>query len=160
MEANSSSAILEGITVVDLTTFVTGGFATLMLANQGAEVIKIERPEMGDDSRHSGPPFVDASEYEGPGKSASSHGESPYFWTVNYDKQSVELDLKTDQGLELCHELIGEADVVVENFRPGTAERLGIGYDDLREDHPELVYCSISAFGDSGPWSNRPGTTC
>lgn len=157
MEANSSSAILEGITVVDLTTFVTGGFATLMLANQGAEVIKIERPEMGDDSRHSGPPFVDTSGYEGPGKSASSHGESPYFWTVNYDKQSVELDLKTDQGLELCHELIGEADVVVENFRPGTAERLGIGYDDLREDHPELVYCSISAFGDSGPWSNRPG---
>ncbi len=157
METNSSNAILDGITVVDLTTFVTGGFATLMLANQGAEVIKIERPEMGDDSRHSGPPFVDVSGYEGPGRSASEHGESPYFWTVNYDKQSVELDLKTDQGLELCHELIGEADVVVENFRPGTAERLGIGYDDLREDHPELVYCSISAFGDSGPWSNRPG---
>jgi len=157
MDPNSSSGILDGITVVDLTTFVTGGFATMMLANQGAEVIKIERPEVGDDSRHSGPPFVDVSEYEGPGRSASPHGESPYFWTVNYDKKSVELNLKTDEGLELCKELIADADVVVENFRPGTADRLGVGYEDLRAENPALVYCSISAFGDSGPWSNRPG---
>ena len=157
MEADRTETILEGITVVDLTTFVTGGFATLMLANQGAEVIKIERPVAGDDSRHSGPPFVDVSDYEGPGRPASPHGESPYFWTVNYDKQSVELNLKTEEGLALCKELIADADVVVENFRPGTAERLGLGYDELREDHPELVYCSISAFGDTGPWSDRPG---
>ncbi|ELY96272.1 CaiB/BaiF CoA transferase family protein [Natrialba taiwanensis] len=157
MAARDSSAILEDITVVDLTTFVTGGFATLMLANQGADVIKIERPEVGDDSRHSGPPFVAVDDYDGPGTSASRHGESPYFWTVNYDKRSVELDLKSDEGLEICRELIAEADVVVENFRPGTADRLGLGYDDLRDDHPELVYCSISAFGESGPWSDRPG---
>jgi len=128
-----------------------------MLANQGAEVIKIERPEVGDDSRHSGPPFVDISDYEGEGRAASEHGESPYFWTVNYDKRSVELNLKSEEGYEICRELIDEADVVVENFRPGTAERLGLGYDELSEDHPELVYCSISAFGDSGPWSDRPG---
>ncbi|ELZ05918.1 CaiB/BaiF CoA transferase family protein [Natrialba asiatica] len=157
MAARDSSAILEDITVVDMTTFVTGGFATLMLANQGADVIKIERPEVGDDSRHSGPPFVEVDDYDGPGKSASRHGESPYFWTVNYDKRSVELDLKSDEGVEICRELIAEADVVVENFRPGTAERLGLGYDDLRDEHPELVYCSISAFGESGPWSDRPG---
>ncbi|ELZ00716.1 CaiB/BaiF CoA transferase family protein [Natrialba aegyptia] len=157
MAARDSSAILEDITVVDLTTFVTGGFATLMLANQGADVIKIERPEVGDDSRHSGPPFVAVDDYDGPGTSASRHGESPYFWTVNYDKRSVELDLKSHEGLEICRELIAEADVVVENFRPGTADRLGLGYDDLRDDHPELVYCSISAFGESGPWSDRPG---
>jgi crotonobetainyl-CoA:carnitine CoA-transferase CaiB-like acyl-CoA transferase len=157
MSPNSDDAILEGITVVDLSTFVTGGFATLMLANQGAEVIKVERPEVGDDSRHSGPPFVDVSGYEGPGKSASPHGESPYFWTVNYDKRSVELNLKSEEGLEICHELIEDADVVVENFRPGTAERLGLGYDDVRERNPGVVYCSISAFGESGPWSDRPG---
>ncbi|ELY60690.1 L-carnitine dehydratase/bile acid-inducible protein F [Natronococcus jeotgali DSM 18795] len=136
---------------------MTGGFATLMLANQGAEVIKIERPTVGDDSRHSGPPFVDVTDYEEEGRAASEHGESPYFWTVNYDKQSVELDLKSEEGYEICRELIDEADVVVENFRPGTAERLGLGYEELAEDHPGLVYCSISAFGDSGPWSTRPG---
>ncbi|ELY56148.1 L-carnitine dehydratase/bile acid-inducible protein F [Natronococcus amylolyticus DSM 10524] len=157
MVARASRGILDDITVVDLTTFVTGGFATLMLANQGAEVIKIERPEVGDDSRHSGPPFVDISDYEGEGRAASEHGESPYFWTVNYNKKSVELNLKSEEGYEICRELIDEADVVVENFRPGTAERLGLGYDELSEEHPELVYCSISAFGDSGPWSDRPG---
>ncbi|RKD88033.1 CaiB/BaiF CoA transferase family protein [Halopiger aswanensis] len=157
MALRADSAILEDVTVVDLTTFVTGGFATLMLANQGAEVIKVERPEAGDDSRHSGPPFVDVSDYDGPGTSASPNGESPYFWTVNYDKRSVELDLKSDEGLEICRELIAEADVLVENFRPGTAERLGLGYDELREENPELVYCSISAFGETGPWSDRPG---
>ncbi|MFC6906455.1 CaiB/BaiF CoA-transferase family protein [Halalkalicoccus tibetensis] len=153
----SQEQILEGITVVDLTTFVTGGFATLMLANQGAEVIKVERPELGDDSRHSGPPFVSTEGYEGPGRSAAEQGESPYFWTVNYDKRSVELNLKSEEGLAICKELIEEADVVVENFRPGTAERLGLGYDDLRELNPGLVYCSISAFGETGPWSDRPG---
>lgn len=159
MEPDSTNRekILEGITVVDLTTFVTGGFATLMLANQGAEVIKVERPEVGDDSRHSGPPFVSTEGYDGPGRSAAEQGESPYFWTVNYDKQSVELNLKSEEGLAICKELIEEADVVVENFRPGTAERLGLGYDDLRELNPELVYCSISAFGETGPWSDRPG---
>ncbi|GAB6859977.1 CaiB/BaiF CoA transferase family protein [Haloplanus litoreus] len=150
--------ILEDITVVDLTTFVTGGFATLMLANQGAEVIKVERPELGDDNRHSGPPFVEPDpDYDGPGRTADENGESPYFWTINYDKLSVELNLKTDSGLAALYDLVEEADVVVENFRPGTAERLGVGYDDLRAVNEDLVYCSISAFGETGPWSSRPG---
>jgi succinate--hydroxymethylglutarate CoA-transferase len=151
-------AILDGVTVVDLTTFVTGGFATLMLANQGAEVIKVERPEVGDDNRHSGPPFVAPNEgYDGPGRTADENGESPYFWTINYDKRSVELNLKTPEGLAALYDLVETADVVVENFRPGTAERLGVGYDDLTEVHESLVYCSISAFGETGPWSSRPG---
>ncbi|MFD1634460.1 CaiB/BaiF CoA transferase family protein [Haloplanus ruber] len=150
--------ILDGITVVDLTTFVTGGFATLMLANQGAEVIKVERPGVGDDNRHSGPPFVEPNaEYDGPGRTADDNGESPYFWTINYDKLSVEFNLKTDSGLEALYDLVAEADVVVENFRPGTAERLDVGYDDLREVNEDIVYCSISAFGETGPWSSRPG---
>ena len=150
--------ILDDITVVDLTTFVTGGFATLMLANQGAEVIKVERPHAGDDNRHSGPPFVDPNpDYDGPGETADENGESPYFWTINYDKLSVELNLKTESGLEALYDLVAEADVVVENFRPGTAERLGVGYDDLREVNDDLIYCAISAFGETGPWSSRPG---
>jgi crotonobetainyl-CoA:carnitine CoA-transferase CaiB-like acyl-CoA transferase len=160
MDANDDTVdkILDGITVVDLTTFVTGGFATLMLANQGAEVIKVERPELGDDNRHSGPPFVEPNaDYDGPGRTADANGESPYFWTINYDKLSVEFNLKTDSGLQALYDLVEEADVVVENFRPGTAERLGIGYDDLRELNENLVYCSISAFGETGPWSRRPG---
>ncbi|WP_129115490.1 CaiB/BaiF CoA transferase family protein [Halegenticoccus tardaugens] len=156
-DSAASTSILDGITVVDLSTFVTGGFATLMIANLGAEVIKVERPVAGDDSRHSGPPFVSTDGYDGPGRSASQHGESPYFWTVNYDKKSVELDLKSESGLAALYDLIEEADVVVENFRPGTAERLGVGYDDVCAVNDAVVYCSISAFGDSGPWRERPG---
>ena len=158
MDDETGDRILDGITVVDLTTFVTGGFATLMLANQGAEVIKVERPGVGDDNRHSGPPFVEPNpEYDGPGRTADENGESPYFWTINYDKLSVEFNLKTESGLQALYDLVAEADVVVENFRPGTAERLGIGYDDLREVNDDVVYCSISAFGETGPWSRRPG---
>jgi crotonobetainyl-CoA:carnitine CoA-transferase CaiB-like acyl-CoA transferase len=157
-DASAATGILGDVTVVDLTTFVTGGFATLMLANQGAEVIKVERPGTGDDNRHSGPPFVEPEPgYDGPGRTASEHGESPYFWTVNYDKLSVEFDLTTDGGLAALYDLVAEADVVVENFRPGTAERLGVADADLREVNENLVTCSISAFGESGPWRSRPG---
>ena len=135
--------ILDGVTVVDLSTFVTGGFCTAMLANLGADVVKVERPDVGDDIRHSGPPFVD--------------DESPYFWTVNYDKRSIELNLKSEGGREALYQLVESADVFVQNYRPGTAERLGVGYEDLREKNPSLVYLAISAFGQTGPWRERPG---
>jgi crotonobetainyl-CoA:carnitine CoA-transferase CaiB-like acyl-CoA transferase len=134
---------LDGVTVLDLSTFVTGGFCSLMLANQGAEVIKVERPGVGDDNRHSGPPFVD--------------GESPYFWTVNYGKRSIELDLKTEEGLAALYDLAAEADVFVQNYRPGTAEKLHVADDDIREVNEDIIYCAISAFGQTGPWSQRPG---
>ena len=134
---------LDGVTVLDLSTFVTGGFCSLMLANQGAEVIKVERPGVGDDNRHSGPPFVD--------------GESPYFWTVNYGKRSVELNLKTEEGLAALYDLAEEADVFVQNYRPGTAEKLRVADDDIREVNEDVIYCAISAFGQTGPWSRRPG---
>lgn len=155
--SDGATKILDGITVLDLTTFVTGGFATLMLANQGAEVIKVERPGIGDDSRHSGPPFIEGTAPEGTSRIAAENGESPYFWTVNYDKKSIELDLKTDAGREALYELATDADVFVENYRPGTTERLGIEYGDIREHNEDIVYCSISAFGETGPWSERPG---
>ena len=141
MEA--SRYVLDGVSVLDLSTFVTGGFCSLMLANQGADVVKIERPDAGDDIRHSGPPFVD--------------GESPYYWSVNYDKRSVELDLKSDAGREALYDLASEADVFIQNYRPGTAERLGVDYDRIAAENEAIVYCAISAFGQTGPWRQRPG---
>jgi len=156
-ERASSGSILDEITVVDLTTFVTGGFSTLMLANQGAEVIKVERPGMGDTLRHSGPPFVAPDGESDRGVTAADEGESPYFWTVNSDKLSVEINLQAESGREVLYDLVGEADVVIENYRPGTAEKLGVSYEDLAPHNEELVYCSISAFGETGPWSDRPG---
>lgn len=135
--------IFEGVKVLDLTTFVTGGFCSLMLANQGADVVKIERPGVGDDNRHSGPPFID--------------GESPYFWTINYGKKSVELDLKTDAGRQALYDLVEKADVFLQNFRPGTAERIGVDDETIRSHNDDIVYCAISAFGQTGPWSQRPG---
>jgi crotonobetainyl-CoA:carnitine CoA-transferase CaiB-like acyl-CoA transferase len=135
--------IFEGVKVLDLTTFVTGGFCSLMLANQGADVVKVERPGVGDDNRHSGPPFID--------------GESPYFWTINYGKKSVELDLKTEAGLEALYDLVEKADVFIQNFRPGTAERIGVDDETIRAHNDEIVYCAISAYGQTGPWSQRPG---
>ena len=139
----ATDPILDDIKVLDLSTFVTGGFCSLMLANQGADVIKIERPGVGDDIRHSGPPFID--------------GESPYYWTVNYDKRSVELNLESDDGLAAFYDLVEAADVVIQNFRPGTADRLGVAYEDLETYNEDLIYCDISAFGNTGPWSERPG---
>jgi crotonobetainyl-CoA:carnitine CoA-transferase CaiB-like acyl-CoA transferase len=139
----AEATILGGITVLDLSTFVTGGFCSGMLANLGAEIIKIEQPGYGDAIRHSGPPFID--------------GESPYFWTVNYGKRSVELDLKNDRATEAFYELVADADVVVQNFRPGTAARLGVDEETLREHNETLVYVAISAFGQTGPWAERAG---
>ncbi|OVE83042.1 CaiB/BaiF CoA transferase family protein [Natronolimnobius baerhuensis] len=135
--------ILDGVTVLDLSTFVTGGFCSAMLANQGAEVIKIEQPGYGDAIRHSGPPFID--------------GESPYYWTVNYGKQSIELDLKNPQAKEALYDLASDADVFIQNFRPGTAERLGVGYDTIADHNDDIIYLAISAFGQTGPWSERSG---
>ncbi len=114
-----------------------------MLANQGAEVIKIERPEIGDDNRHSGPPFI--------------NGESPYFWTVNYGKRSIELDLKNDDAKRTLYELAEEADVFIQNYRPGTAERLDVDYETISEYNDDIIYLAISAFGQTGPWRERPG---
>lgn len=138
-----TNKILNGITVLDMSTFVTGGFCSAMLANQGAEVIKIEQPDYGDAIRHSGPPFIE--------------GESPYYWTVNYGKRSVELDLKNDEALEALYDLVAEADVVIQNFRPGVAERLNVDYDTLTEHNENLIYLAVSAFGQTGPWSERSG---
>ncbi|MDR0519770.1 MAG: CoA transferase [Clostridiales Family XIII bacterium] len=132
--------ILDGVTVLDLTRVLSGPYATMLLADMGADVIKVEKPVTGDDSRSFGP-FV--------------NGESVYFMSVNRNKRSVSIDLKTDEGKALLMALAEKADVIVENFRPGTMDRLGLGYDRLREKNERLIYAAISGFGQSGPYSER-----
>jgi crotonobetainyl-CoA:carnitine CoA-transferase CaiB-like acyl-CoA transferase len=137
------AAPLEGIKVVDLTRALAGPYCTMMLADLGAEVIKVEAAGKGDESRSWGPPFT--------------NGESAYFMSVNRNKKSVALDLRSPGALEVIRRLVKEADVFVENFRPGTAGRLGVGYGTLKKLNPRLVYCSISGFGQTGPRRDMPG---
>lgn len=133
---------LEGITVLDATQVMAGPYCTLLLADMGADVIKVEKPN-GDDSRRIGPPFIG--------------GESAAYLGINRNKRSLVLDLQTDAGVNAFKRLAAQADVVAENFRPGTMARLGLGPDNLRADHPELIYVSISGFGQTGPYASRPG---
>lgn len=139
----NAAAPLEGITVLDLSRAVTGPYCTMMLADLGARVIKVEEPEVGDETRHWGPPFVD--------------GESAYFVGVNRGKESIELNLKDAGDRQTLHRLAAKADVVIENFRPGVGERLGVGYEALKPANPRLVYASISGFGQTGPFREKPG---
>lgn len=134
---------LNGIRILDLTRVVSGPFCTMLLGDLGADVIKIEEPINGDDSRAFGPPF--------------SGGESAYFLSVNRNKRSCAINLKTGEGIELLRRLAQDADVMVDNFRPGTLERLGIGYDALRAGNPKLISCSITGFGRTGVDAQRPG---
>ena len=133
---------LRGIRVIDLTRILAGPFATMMLGDMGAEVIKVERPGSGDDARGWGPPFVD--------------GVSTYFLAVNRNKLSITLDLKSAAGKALLWELIGAADVLVSNFRVGVMEALGFGYEGVAARCPECIYAVINGYGDSGPRSERP----
>ncbi|GHO58931.1 CaiB/BaiF CoA transferase family protein [Ktedonobacter robiniae] len=135
--------VLSGIRVVDFTRVVAGPYCTMLLGDLGAEVIKIEQPGKGDDTRSWGPPFVG--------------GESAYFLSVNRNKKSVCLDLNNEDDLKVVHRLVAESDVVIENFRSGVMERFGLGYEDWRERHPRLIYCSISGYGRSGPYKDRAG---
>jgi len=133
---------LEGLRVLDLSRVLAGPYATMALADLGADVIKVEHPERGDDTRHWGPPFAG--------------GESAYFLAVNRNKRSIGVDLKSDQGLERVKRLAADADVVIENWKRGALEGMGLGYEALRETNPDLVYCSITGFG-PGPDEYRPG---
>jgi CoA:oxalate CoA-transferase len=132
---------LEGLVVVDMTRVLAGPFCTMMLADLGATVVKVERPEGGDDSRAFGP-FV--------------KGESAYFMSINRGKKSVTLDLKSPRGKELLRRLVEKADVLVENFKPGVMKKLGLDYETLRQVNPRLVYAASTGFGQTGPYSARP----
>lgn len=135
---------LAGVRVIDFTRVLAGPYATMLLAELGADVIKIEMPEVGDETRAWGPPFVDQT--------------SAYFHAINRGKRSVALDLTTDEGRAAVNRLIGTADVVVENFRPGVTERLGIAADEVLARHPSIVYGSITGFGIDGPMATDAGT--
>jgi formyl-CoA transferase/CoA:oxalate CoA-transferase len=134
---------LAGLTIVDLTRVLSGPYCTMLLADMGARVIKIEQPGRGDDTRAWGPPFVGR--------------ESAYFLSINRNKESVTLDFKTADGRRILNQLIGRADVLVENFRPEAMTRLGLDYTALAQQHRRLILCSISGFGQDGPRRGQPG---
>ncbi len=138
---------LAGITVVDLSRALAGPYGSMMLADAGADVIKVERPDGGDDSRGWGPPFVGEGDER----------ESGYFLAVNRSKRSVTLDLKDEGDVQRLRDLIADADVLVENFRPGVMERLGLAPDQLEALNPRLVVLSITGFGEGGPDGHRSG---
>ena len=141
--SNPHPGPLDGIRVLDLTRVLAGPYCTMFLGDLGAEVVKVEQPGVGDDTRGWGPPFVG--------------GESAYFLCVNRNKKSVTIDLKSKEGVALLRRLAERADVLIENFRPGTMERLGLGEKDLRAANPRLIYASLSGFGADGPMSDAPG---
>ena len=133
---------LNGIRVLDLTRILAGPYSSMILSDMGAEVIKIEQPVKGDDARHMGP---------------FQNGESIYYITNNRNKKGVTLNLKDPKGKEIFKEMVKKADIVMENYRPGTMEKLGLGYDVLKEVNPRIIYGSISGFGHSGRYQKRPG---
>jgi len=135
--------MLEGIKILDLSRALAGPYCTMLLGDMGADVIKIERPGKGDDSRAWGPPFIE--------------GESAYFLSVNRNKKSITLNLKSKKGKEILFKLIKISDVLIETNRPGVMEKLGLSFEEVKKINPKIVYCSISGFGQTGPYKLRPG---
>jgi glutaryl-CoA transferase len=141
---------LNNIRILDITRALAGPYCTMMLGDLGADVIKVERPGSGDETRGWGPPFV--------GKPYGPYpGESAYFIAANRNKRSVTVNIQSTEGKELIRQLAGISDVLVENYRTGDLDRLGLGYPDLNHLYPKLVYCSISGYGRTGPYAERPG---
>ena len=138
-----SALSLQGLIVLDCTQIMARPFCTLLLADMGADVIKVERPDGGDETRKTGPLL--------------SNGWSAGFLAINRNKRGIALSLQTQGGTSVFKKLVEQADVVVENFRPGTMQRLGLGYEELKELKPSLIYCSISGFGQTGPYKDRGG---
>jgi formyl-CoA transferase len=141
---------LQNIRVLDITRALAGPYCTMMLGDLGADVIKVERPKSGDESRGWGPPFV--GEAYGP-----YTGESAYFLAANRNKRSITINIQTPEGQEIIRRLAGVSDVFVENYRTGDLDKFGLGYEDLHRLYPKLVYCSISGYGRTGPYADRPG---
>ncbi len=134
---------LKGVRVLDCSQILAGPFCSMLLADMGADVIKIEKPTGGDDTRRMGPPFIDT--------------ESAAFLAMNRNKRSIVLNFKEQSGVQAMKTLVKDADIVIENYRTGTMARLGLGYEDLKNINPGIIYCSISGFGRTGPYANRGG---
>lgn len=141
--STSQPAALAGIRVLDLTRVLAGPYCSMILGDLGADILKVERPKVGDDTRAWGPPFV--------GKT------SCYFMSVNRNKRSICVDLKSKLGRQIIQELAIQSDVLIENYLPGKMEEYGLGFNDLKTLNPRLVYCSITGYGNTGPYASRPG---
>jgi len=135
---------LADLTVLDLSRVLAGPYGTMVLGDFGAEIIKVEQPGRGDDTRQWGPPFTE-------------HGQSAYFLSVNRNKRSITLNLKNEKGRGILRRLAAQADVLIENFKVGVMDGLGLGYETLRTINPGLIYCSITGYGQTGPYKDRPG---
>ncbi|MEU3016057.1 CoA transferase [Nocardiopsis sp. NPDC007018] len=145
---------LAGVRVADLSRVLAGPYATMLLADMGAEVVKVEQPGRGDDTRSWGPPYAEPTEEH---RADHSPGEAAYFLSVNRNKRSLAVDLKDPEGLTAVRELCAASDVVIQNFRPGVIDRLGLGYERISTLNPAVVYCSVSGFGPEHEPSTRPG---
>ena len=143
MQTPNGKLPLQDIKVIDFSQILAGPFCTMLLADMGADVVKIEKPNGGDDTRRYGPPFIE--------------GESAAFLTLNRNKRSIVLDLKSEQGLAIVRRMLEDADVMIHNFRPGVVDRMGLAYDDVSALNPAIVYCTVSGFGTTGPYSSRAG---
>jgi len=142
-EGKRTVRLIEGIRVLDLSRIIAGPFCSQILGDMGAEVIKVEQPGVGDDSRTWGPPFL--------------NGESAYFFCINRNKKSITVDMKNPRGKAIIRELAKRSDVLLENFKPGTLAKLGLDWDVLGQENPRLIFCSISGFGRTGPAADRGG---
>lgn len=141
---------LDGLKVFDLTRILAGPTCTQILGDLGAEIIKIERPEVGDDTRNFAPPYL-------PDEKGADSSESAYFAGANRNKRSITLNLSDPEGQALAKRLLADCDVLVENFKTGTLAKYGLGYEDLKAEFPRLIYCSVTGFGQTGPYASRPG---
>ncbi|SAL63151.1 lipid metabolism-like protein [Caballeronia arvi] len=150
MEKTLSKGALDGVRVLDLSRVLAGPWASQLLADLGAEVVKIERPRTGDDTRAWGPPWL-------PDANGDATAESAYYLCANRNKQSVTVDISQPEGQELIKRMAAQADVLVENFKVGGLRQYGLDYEALKEANPRLVYCSITGFGQDGPYSSRAG---
>ncbi|HLS36515.1 MAG TPA: CoA transferase, partial [Bacillota bacterium] len=134
---------LEGIRILDLSRVLAGPYCTMILGDLGAEVIKVEAPGGSDDTRNWGPPF--------------KNGVSAYYISINRNKKSITLDLKSAEDFQTVHKLIQTSDVIINNFKTGTMERFGLSYEEVAEINPKIVYCSITGFGETGPYKDLAG---
>jgi len=141
---------LDGLKVFDLTRILAGPTCTQILGDLGAEIIKIERPEVGDDTRNFAPPYLSDD-------SGADSSESAYFAGANRNKRSITLNLSDPEGQALAKRLLADCDILVENFKTGTLAKYGLGYEELHKEFPKLIYCSVTGFGQTGPYANRPG---
>ncbi|MEE8505540.1 MAG: CoA transferase, partial [Kiloniellales bacterium] len=144
------TAPLHGLRIFDLTRILAGPTCTQLLGDLGADVIKIERPGQGDDTRKWGPPFVKD-------EAGADTSEAAYYLSSNRNKRSVTIDISKPGGQELAKQLIAHSDILVENFKVGGLAKYGIAYGDLKDEFPELIYCSITGFGQTGPYAPRAG---